>query len=217
MSGSVQALIKICGLMRAEDVEAVNAAQPDFCGFILTEGFRRSVAPEFAAQSVRRLEGGIVPVGVFVDEAPERVAAVVRVCSLGAIQLHGDEDDAYIERLRDMVAATGRLLATPIIKAFSVRTRADVNRACASAADHILLDNGKGTGVEFDWGLLRGIRRPFFLAGGLGPDNVAEAIERVHPLGVDMSSGVETDGLKDSKKILAAIAAARGVRQEDLS
>lgn len=204
-----EVLIKICGLMREEDVEAVSAAQADFCGFILTEGFRRSVSPRFAAQAVQRLEGGIVPVGVFVDEKPERVAAVVRACSLGAVQLHGSEDDAYIGLLREMLAASGSLLATPIIKAFTVRTRSDATAACASDADYILLDNGKGTGEVFDWKLLENIRRPFFLAGGLGPDNVAEAVARLHPLGVDMSSGVETDGIKDPQRILAAVTAAR--------
>lgn len=98
----------------------------------------------------------------------------------------------------------------PIIQAFLVKTAEDLRRASSSDADYLLLDSGTGTGKTFDWSVLEkagGMDRPFFLAGGLGPDNVAEAIERIHPFAVDMSSGVETDGVKDGAKIAAVVRA----------
>lgn len=119
-------------------------------------------------------------------------------------QLHGGEDEGYLAALRD--AAPGCVLW----RAFRVRSREDLVSAAASSADLVVLDNGAGTGQVFDWSLLKGFPRPYLLAGGLTPDNLPQAAA-MGPFGVDLSSGVETDGKKDEAKILAAVAAARRV------
>ena len=123
--------------------------------------------------------------------------------TIAVAQLHGHEDDAYIAALRAL--APGKALW----KAFKVRSEADLAAAAASTADQILLDNGYGTGQAFDWSLAGGVRRPFLLAGGLTPENIPDAAARLHPMGLDISSGVETGRQKDRAKILAAVAAAR--------
>ena len=112
------------------------------------------------------------------------------------VQLHGNEDEDYIKHLRQLVNK-------PIIKAFRIETAEDVAQAKASSADYILLDSGAGTGKTFNWKLIQDIERPYFLAGGLTPGNVREAIRTLCPFAVDVSSGVETDGGKDKTKMAA--------------
>ena len=188
--------IKICGLRRREDILAVNAVLPDYCGFIIEfpKSFR-SVTGDQVRELVRGLDHQICPVGVFVNASEERVAELLNEGTIAMTQLHGQEDEAYIQRLR---ALTDR----PLIRAFSVKTADDVQRAQASSADFILLDQGGGgTGIPFDWSLVPRLSRPFFLAGGLGEDNLAEAIQRLKPYAVDLSSSVETDRWKDPEKI----------------
>lgn len=201
--------VKLCGLHRPEDVAAANAARPDFVGFVVNfPRSHRSVPASDVPALSGMVEAGIVRVGVFVDEP---VDVVVRLFSQGAIdaaQLHGSEDDAYVSRLRE--AAPG----LRVIQAFRVRTPDDVRAAEASAADLVLLDNGQGTGEAFDWSLLRGVRRSFILAGGLGPANVGEAVRAVRPWGVDMSSGIETDRAKDPRKMRDAVRAVREASSE---
>lgn len=197
--------IKICGLSRPCDVEYVNEARPDWCGFIFRfPKSRRNVTPEQARALRARLDPAIVPVGVFVDQPPETVAALLRDGVISIAQLHGQETNAVITALR--VLAPG----FPIWKAFQVRTAAGLEEARRSAADLVLLDGGLGQGNPFDWSLLGegGFSRPFLLAGGLTPETIPHAAA-LRPLGVDLSSGVETDGKKDRLKILAAAAAAR--------
>ena len=133
---------------------------------------------------------------------PEFVGFVFAPRSRRYVQLHGAEDNGYIRRLR---ALTDR----PVIQAFRIRSEEDVRRAADSGADHILLDSGAGTGTAFDWALLRHIKRPYFLAGGLGPGKVERAVELLHPYAVDVSSGIETEGVKDPSKMAAFVAAAR--------
>ena len=196
--------IKLCGLTRPEDIEAANALKPDFIGFVFAQKSRRYVSPETASRLRAGLDPGIRAVGVFVREKPEQVAALLNAGVIDLAQLHGGEDEAYIQRLR---ALTDR----PLIQAFRVDTAADLERARASAADCILLDNGPGgTGAAFDWALLRGFERPYFLAGGLGPENVAAAVTALHPFAVDVSSGIETAGVKDPEKMRAFVQAVRG-------
>ena len=196
--------IKICGLSRPCDVAFVNEARPDWCGFIIDfPRSHRSVTPREALALRRQLAPGIVPVGVTVDQPVEAVAALLRSGAVDVAQLHGTEGESYLAALRTL--APGH----PLWKAFTLRTPDDLSAALASGADMILLDSGKGTGQTFDWSLLRGVARPFLLAGGLTPENIPRAVRAVHPWGVDLSSGVETDRRKDRDKILAAVAAAR--------
>ena len=196
--------IKICGLFRKCDIDAVNAYRPDWCGFIVNfPKSHRSLEPDAVRALRAKLDPGILPVGVFVDQEPEYVAALMNDGTISVAQLHGHEDAAYIARLRAL--APGR----EIWKAIKVRIRDDLDAANASAADLVVLDNGYGTGQTFDWSLAGGINRPFLLAGGLTPENIPDAIHQLHPLGLDISSGVETDKRKDKNKIKAAIAAAR--------
>ena len=197
--------IKICGLRRMEDVQAVNEAKPDFCGFIIEvpKSFR-SVTADQVKELAAGLDRDIQAVGVFVN-APETLAAeLLNQGIISMAQLHGQEDETYIRRLR-------KLTDRPLIKAFSVRTRKDAKKAMESTADYILLDQGSGgTGIPFDWSLLPVIERPFFLAGGLGEDNLETAVHRLHPYAVDLSSGVETDMWKDPVKIKKAVDIVRG-------
>lgn len=221
--------IKICGMRRIEDIEAANACRPDYIGFILSPGFRRSVTPEAAEQLARRLAPGILKVGVFVNESVEKVAAAAGFLDL--IQLHGSEDNAYIRDLRGRLRTNdprGRLTTTNdprgrlLIQAFRIRCANDLKRAMESEADYLLLDNGTGTGEAFDWSLIRDAEalkrgeaaRPWILAGGLGPDNVAEAVRRFRPYAVDLSSGAETDGWKDPEKMARCVQAVREAGRE---
>lgn len=196
--------IKICGLYRPCDVEYVNAALPDYCGFVINfPKSHRNLTPEQARELRAGLSPQVTPVGVFVDRPPEEAAALLNDGTITVAQLHGHEDDAYIAVLRKL--APGR----EIWKAFKVRSAADLDAANASTADMVLLDNGYGTGETFDWSLTVSLKRPFLLAGGLTPENISDAIRQLHPAGLDISSGVETDKKKDFNKILAAVTAAR--------
>ena len=195
--------IKLCGLSRPCDIEAANALQPDYIGFVFAPKSRRYVSPEPAAGLRKRLDPAIRAVGVFVNERPETVAALLRAGTIDVAQLHGGEDAAYIDRLR---ALTGQ----PLVQAFRMESERDIAAAQASTADFVLLDSGAGgTGTAFDWTLLCGIRRPYFLAGGLDPDNVGNAVRLLRPYAVDVSSGIETDGKKDRNKMAAFVAAVR--------
>lgn len=189
--------IKICGLRRPQDIEAVNAARPDFAGFVVeVPGSRRSVDKRELRELAGRLEEGILSVGVFVNAPPELVAELLEEGTLDLAQLHGQEDEIYMAELR-------RLTEKPLIQAFSIQTGQDAERALESRADYLLLDQGRGgTGQTFDWSLLPEINRPFFLAGGLGEENLERAIRQVRPWAVDLSSSLETDGQKDPEKIL---------------
>ena len=201
--------IKLCGLSRPCDIDAANALLPAYIGFVFAEKSRRCVCPEEARALRERLDPGIQAVGVFVRETPERVAELLNGGVIDLAQLHGGEDETYLERLR---ALTDR----PLIQAFRVDSPADLARAERSTADHILLDNGPGgTGSAFDWSLLKGFARPFFLAGGLGPENAAQAVAALHPFAVDVSSGIETDGLKDRMKMRAFVEAVRAASGEE--
>lgn len=204
--------IKICGLRTPADVAAVNAVLPEYAGFIFVPMRRRYVAPAQAAILCQQLDPRIRPVGVFVDARVEEIVEVLTHCPLDMVQLHGSEDNDYIAMLRaayqDRFAVESRELC--IVKAFRVEDADDIRRAEASAADEILLDHGAGgTGERFDWTLLQHCRRRFFLAGGLTPDNVEDAIRVAQPYAVDASSSLESDGRKDPEKIRRFVAAVR--------
>lgn len=190
--------VKICGLRREEDISYINAVKADYAGFILSPRFWRYIAPE----KVRILRQGLTcnakVVGVVVDEDINYVASLINDGTIDIVQLHGSEDETYINRLRELTS--GKAVIT---KVFIIKTSEDIIKAEGSSADYILLDAGTGEGISFDWTLLRDMRREYFLAGGLNPDNVAAAVNRYHPYCVDVSSGVETEKLKDLSKIRA--------------
>ena len=188
--------IKICGLRRLEDIETVNYCRPDYAGFIVNfPKIFRSVTAEELNELNAKLDKNITAVGVFVNAPEELPAQLLNEGIIGMAQLHGQEDEDYIRRLR-------KLTRKPLIKAFSVKSEDDIKKAVKSSADYILLDQGSGgTGQAFDWTLIREMNRPFFLAGGIGPDNLERAIQEIHPYAVDLSSSVETDRWKNPEKI----------------
>ena len=192
--------IKICGLKRPEDITYVNEAKPDYCGFIIEfPKSSRNVTGALVRELTAKLNPDIIPVGVFVNAAPERVEELLLDGTIHIAQLHGQEDEAYIRRIQKN---TGH----QVIKAFSVKTAQDIENTLKSPADYILLDQGGGgTGQTFDWSLIPEIDRPFFLAGGLGVENLETAVRTINPYAVDLSSSVETDGMKDRDKILKAV------------
>ncbi len=196
--------IKLCGMMCRNDIMTANELLPDYIGFIFVSDRKRYVTKEAAADMRRILDPRIRAVGVFIDETPEAVAELCREGIIDSAQLHGSEDDGYISRLR-------ALTDTPIIKAFRIRSSSDAASAARSTADAVLLDAGTGGGRTFDWSLIKGFPRPYFLAGGLDPENVARAISGTspRPYAVDVSSGIETDGRKDASKMRAFVRAVR--------
>ena len=200
--------IKLCGLKRECDIEAVNKLNPDFIGFVFAEKSKRYVDPEGAARLKAKLNKGIKTVGVFVNESPEAVAELLNKGTIDMAQLHGSEDEEYISRLRS-------LTDKPLIKAIKVQSKADIEAADESSADYVLLDSGAGTGMTFNWQLIKGIKRPYFLAGGLTPENVAEAVKTLNPYAVDVSSGIETDGLKDEAKMADFVSIVRKESDND--
>lgn len=206
--------IKICGLTRPCDVDAVNEVLPDYIGLVFAKS-RRQVSAEQAAALRARLDPKIRAVGVFVDENPAAVADLLNAGIIDMAQLHGSEDAAYLAFLRER---TDR----PIIKAIRVKDRAALERGADLDADFFLLDSFStvavgGTGRRFDWSLAAGhsLPRPIFLSGGLTPESIPEAVAALHPYAVDLSSGVESDGLKDRAKIAAAVAAVRSIAAQN--
>ena len=200
--------IKFCGLRRQEDISYVAELGADFAGFIMSPKFWRYVAPEDVANLRKGLPETTKVVGVFVNEDVSYVAKCINDGVIDIAQLHGSESEDYIKELRQ--ATSGKAVIT---KVFLIKSEDDVELARVSTADYVLLDSGVGgTGQTFDWTLIRDIGREYFLAGGLNPDNVADAVNRFHPMAVDVSSGVETDKLKDYAKMQKF---AQAVRQAD--
>lgn len=195
--------IKLCGLTRPEDITAANALEPEYIGFVFAPKSKRAVSRETAAELKAQLSPEIQAVGVFVNEKPETVAGLLNAGIIDIAQLHGQEDENYIESLR-------KLTNKPLIQAFRVTDAESLNKAEKSPADLILLDSGAGgTGTAFNWTLLEKFKRPYFLAGGLDSDTVGDAVKRFHPYAVDVSSGIETAGKKDEQKMAAFVAAVR--------
>jgi phosphoribosylanthranilate isomerase len=194
--------IKLCGLSRPCDIGAANELKPDYIGFVFAPKSKRYVTPEKAMGLKQMLLPEIQSVGVFVNEKPETVVKLLQDGTIDIAQLHGAEDEEYIIQLR-------QLTDKPIIKAFRIETASDIEKALQSTADYLLLDSGAGTGTVFDWKLIQNIKRPYFLAGGLDADNAAEAVNTLRPYALDVSSGIETSGLKDKSKMAAFVSAVR--------
>lgn len=192
--------IKTCGMTRLKDIAAVNETHPDMCGFIINfPKSKRSVSAEQQIELAARLDPTICSVGVFVDAPISQIVALAQIGSIQAIQLHGNEDEDYIAHLREQCTL-------PIIKAFQIKNANDLAKAETSSVDMVLLDSGQGSGKSFDWSLLKTFARPYLLAGGLYPQTIPEALNNLNPWGVDLSSGLETNGLKDREKIQCATA-----------
>ncbi len=194
--------IKLCGMTREQDIEAVNRIRPDYIGFVFAPASRRYVTCERARKLRGLLDPAIRAVGVFVDEDAEQVAKLLADGVIDMAQLHGHEDDTYVEKLK-------RMTGSPVIRAFRIKKREDLTTARSSEADRLLLDAGAGDGMVLNWEWLRDFDRPYYLAGGLDPGNVERAITFLHPYGVDVSSGIETDGVKDAEKMQRFVETAR--------
>lgn len=194
--------IKLCGLTHPCDIEYVNELLPEYIGFVFAPKSRRYISPEKAEVLREHLDDRITPVGVFVDEKIEVIADLIKRKIIDIVQLHGNESEQYIEDLR-------RVIDCPVIKAFRIESEADIVSANNSSADYVLLDSGGGTGKVFDHSLLKDIARPYFLAGGLTPENVETAVKQLKSFAVDVSSSLETDGFKDKIKMTAFVNAVR--------
>ena len=201
--------IKLCGLMKVEDIQTANELCPDYIGFVFAEKSRRYISPEQAASFKSILSLIIKAVGVFVNESAENVAKLLNENVIDIAQLHGNESEDYIKKLR-------ALTDKPIIKAFGIANENDVILAEKSSADYILLDSvGGGTGKAFDWGLIKNVTRPYFLAGGFDSENVSDAINLLNPFAVDVSSGIETDGIKDKNKMKNFVDTVRSIDKKE--
>lgn len=196
--------IKICGLRRMKDIEAVNCALPDFIGFVFANSHRQ-IDNKTAAMLKTKLDRRIKAVGVFVNHDISSIARLFKEGTIDLIQLHGDEDTEYIKQLRQSCGSK-------IVKAVS----AGVNLPeLPQGADYLLFDTASakrgGSGKTFDWRLLKEYSgTPYFLAGGLDAGNIEEAISMLHPYCVDVSSGAETHGAKDREKISMLVQTVRG-------
>lgn len=195
--------VKMCGMRRKEDIAYANEVKPDAIGYIFFSKSKRYVTGQQARELDQNLDQKILSVGVFVNETIEKVTEIANEVPLDVIQLHGDEDVIYIEQLRQQTDKE-------IWKAVRVKDTKDIKEAQQLPVDKLLLDTfteGKdmygGTGKVMNYDLIpkEGIRKPFFIAGGLHSKNIKEITEKVHPYGIDISSGIETDGYKDLKKI----------------
>lgn len=203
--------IKLCGMMKPYDIEYANRVKPDFVGFIFANT-RRKISSAQAKQFREALDAEIPAVGVFVNEDISVITSLVQNGCIDLIQLHGEEDADYIRRLREVCDV-------PVIKAVKVQTVEQIRQAAALPVDYLLLDTYRkgvlgGTGEAFDWELLREAKaaagdtaegelfgKPYFLAGGLHAGNLREAAA-LGSYGLDVSSGIETDGSKDFTKMV---------------
>lgn len=190
--------IKICGLTRLVDIGFVNKYRPDYIGFVFAKS-KRHITDEKAFELKQNLNKEILAVGVFVNDSIAHIADLVNKNVIDVIQLHGDENKEYIDELKNKVSV-------PIIKAVRVQTKEQIMKANKLGADNLLLDtyvkgSYGGSGKEFNLNLLPKESNNFFLAGGVTCENVENMIKTVSPYCIDVSSGVETDGVKDEEKI----------------
>ena len=193
--------LKICGLRREIDITYANQIKPDYIGFVFADS-KRKVSEQEAVVLKSKLSKDILAVGVFVNENPKKIVDLLMNRTIDIAQLHGSENE---EEIRFIKEATGK----KVIKAIKVRTPEDIIKWQDSCADYLLLDNGEGTGESFNWNILSKLNKtlqmkPFFLAGGLRVENIKEALRAVRPFvpfGIDVSSGVETNGCKDFEKM----------------
>jgi phosphoribosylanthranilate isomerase len=196
--------IKICGITNAEDAWAAAELGADMLGFVFAES-RRRISPEDAGRIVQTLPPFVTPVGVFRNPEEEEVTAAAEASGIRVVQLHGDESPGLCGRLGGRFRVVKRIDVRPGDGALSI-----IRRMEAYAGTACLIDPGAGDGAAFDWSRFRGIGRPFWLAGGLNPENVKTAVRTLRPRVVDVSTGVEkAPGLKDRQKMKKFISEAR--------
>lgn len=208
--------VKMCGISKVETIPAVVEAKPDYMGLVfapskrqvtvdqaktLVEELHRGYAQKYGSDTEHDKNDTIKTVGVFVNETVDNLVTIANEANLDAVQLHGDEDEAFIQSLKERTNVE-------VWKAVQIRSAADVEKWIDSSADMLLFDayhkdERGGTGEVFDWSSLDAFERPFMLAGGIDSTNVARAIRTVRPYGIDISSGIETNGVKDDEKITA--------------
>ncbi len=228
-TGGFMTRIKLCGLTRIQDIEIANKLKPEYIGFIFWDRSSRNVSAIQAARLKGKLDPEIKAVGVFVNAPAEQVISYYNVGIIDIAQLHGNENEEYIKKLHDAgltvikafkMKKTGENInlagnaniETPekptgnaITETYGKSTDDVITEAVKSSADYIMFDPGKGEGATFNWQLIKGIKREFFLAGGLIPENIEKAVETVQPFAVDVSSGIETNGHKDPDKMAAFV------------
>jgi len=209
--------VKICGLSREEDIAAVNISLPEWVGFVFSPS-KRQVTPSRAKELCAGLAAGIKKVGVFVNETEDFILSAILLCGLDAVQLHGDEERQFIQTLRERIKAAGA--NTEILKAVRVKDTESIKVSAKYGADRVLYDAYSadaygGTGRTFDKSLLgkEGCSE-CIISGGLDAASVGAIVKKYQPYGVDVSSGVETDGCKDSKKIALFIKSVRKMENE---
>ena len=201
--------VKMCGISKVETIPAVVEAKPDYMGLVFAPSKRqvtveqaKILIEELHKQCINHYDTKVVKtVGVFVNETLDNLVRIADTANLDAVQLHGDEDEAFIQSLKERTNVE-------IWKAVQIRSAADVEKWIDSSADILLFDayhkdERGGTGEVFDWSSLDAFERPFMLAGGIDSTNVARAIRTVRSYGIDISSGIETNGVKDDEKITA--------------
>ena len=208
--------VKMCGISKVETIPAVVEAKPDYMGLVfapskrqvtvdqaktLVEELHRGYAQKYGSDTEHDKNDTIKTVGVFVNETVDNLITIANEANLDAVQLHGDEDEAFIQSLKERTNVE-------VWKAIQIRSAADVEEWIDSSADMLLFDayhkdERGGTGEVFDWSSLDAFERPFMLAGGIDSTNVARAIRTVRPYGIDISSGIETNGVKNDEKITA--------------
>ncbi|MFB9830005.1 phosphoribosylanthranilate isomerase [Lederbergia wuyishanensis] len=204
--------MKICGIMSEEAALAASEAGADFLGFVFAES-KRKITPESAALIIQRVQQNVKSVGVFVNESYENIIRIAGIAKLDYIQLHGDESPEFCKSL-----------PYPVIKAFSIKEQDDIKQLAKYDCEYFLVDSPGvkyrgGSGIPFDWSLLEHLdipREKIILAGGLDSENVKKAITTVKPAIVDVSSGVETNGVKDLRKIQEFLATAKIEEREDI-
>lgn len=203
MSRPETLFVKICGLQSKADIEAASALDLDAIGFVFAPKSRRFVSFTQAKTLKEQLRKDIQAAGVFVNAPIQTIVQAASEKIIDLVQLHGSEDSEYIQSLKSVCSL-------PVIQAFRIESSADLVKARESTADRILLDaTAPGSGKAFDWSLLQDFDRDFILAGGLNPDLVEEALKLQKLTGLDVSSGVESDGKKDPEKMKAFVQAAR--------
>lgn len=201
--------VKMCGISKVETIPAIVEAKPDYMGLVFAPSKRqvtveqaKILVEELHKQCINHYDTKVVKtVGVFVNETLENLVRIADTANLDAVQLHGDEDETFIQSLKERTNVE-------VWKAIQIRSAADVEKWIDSSADMLLFDayhkdERGGTGEVFDWSSLDAFERPFMLAGGIDSTNVARAIRTVRPYGIDISSGIETNGVKDDEKITA--------------